>query len=72
MEEAADALNKDSMAVAKEKTKEGTDLVTKRMKIIKVADKSELGWTTVKNMRKNELAMTNADCSDQKKGLKGL
>ena len=61
MEESADALNKDSIAVAKEKIKEGTDLVTKGMKIIKVADGSEFGWTTVKEYEENDLVSDRDD-----------
>ena len=52
MEDAADVLNKDSISVAKEKIKEGTDLVTKRMKIIKVTDRTEFGWGTVNSLAK--------------------
>ena len=47
MEKAADASNKDPLSVTKEKIKGGTDLVTKQMKIMKAADRYELGWATI-------------------------
>lgn len=52
---------------AKEAVKEGTELLQKRQKLIKLADRSEYGWDLVKEYESDELA---ADSDDEKKILK--
>ena len=48
MESAKEALEKSAIDVGKEKMNEGIDLISRRMKIIKIADRSEFGWVTVR------------------------
>ena len=65
LETAKDAVNSNTIAKAKSAIEEGIALVTKRMKIIKIADKSEYSWATVQEYLTDELASN----SDDEKGL---
>ena len=58
MESAKEALDIDA---AKEQMNEGIDLINKRMKIIKIADRSEFGWATVKEYEADDLASNSDD-----------
>ena len=46
LDEASDALKQKSYEKAKVALESGTELVSKRVKAIKLADKSEFGWAT--------------------------
>ena len=56
MEEATEALERSDTCIAKEKLNQGISLLTNRMKIIKIADRSEYGWATVKEYKADDLA----------------
>ena len=62
LDEASDALKHKSYEKAK--TESGTELVSKRVKAIKLADKSEFGWATVNEYLSDELA---SDSDDEKR-----
>ena len=61
------ALDENPPAIEKAKTalEEGKELITNRQKFIKIADRSEFGWSTVDIYVENELA----DNSDDEKRL---
>ena len=65
IESATAALNNQDIAKAKAMLQEGRDAIEARIKIIKIADKSEQGWQTVAEYVTNELA----DDSDDEKRL---
>lgn len=49
------------MEKAKEALKKGTSLVWRRIKLIRIADKSEFGWETVNQYEADELASNSED-----------
>ena len=49
-EQALTALKAKQYEKAKQELKEGTQLIAKRQKVIKLADKSEFGWETAMNI----------------------
>ena len=61
LESAKDALNANATSKAKTAIEEGTALVTKRIKVIKIADKSQYSWTTVQEYLSDELATNSED-----------
>ena len=64
LDEASDALKQKSYEKVKVALESGTELVSKRVKAIKLADKSELGWATVNEYLSDELA---SDSDDEKR-----
>ena len=64
LESAKDALNADATSKAKTAIEEGIALVTKRMKVIKIVDKSQYSWATVQEYLSDELA---SDSEDEKR-----
>ena len=56
LDEASDALKQKSYEKVKVALESGTELVSKRVKAIKLADKSEFGWATVNEYLSDELA----------------
>ena len=64
LESAKDALNVNATSKAKTAIEEGIALVTKRMKVIKIADKSQYSWATVQEYLSDELA---SDSEDEKR-----
>ena len=64
LESAKDALNANATSKAKTAIEEGIALVTKRMKVIKIADKSQYSWATVHEYLSDELA---SDSEDEKR-----
>ena len=60
VESAKEALEKSVIDVAKKMNK-GIDLINKRMKIIKIADRSEFDWATVKEYEADDLAPNSDD-----------
>ena len=64
LDEAFDALKHKSYEKAKAALESGTELVSKRVKAIKLADKSEFGWATVNEYLSDELA---SDSDDEKR-----
>jgi len=56
LDEASDALKQKSYDKVKVALESGTELVSKRVKAIKLADKSEFGWATVNEYLSDELA----------------
>ena len=64
LDEASDALKQKSYEKVKVALESGTELVSKRVKAIKLADKSECGWATVNEYLSDELA---SDSDDEKK-----
>ena len=64
LDEAADALKHKSYEKVKAALESGTELVSKRVKAIKLADKSEFGWATVNEYLSDELA---SDSDDEKR-----
>ena len=64
LESAKDALNVNATSKAKTAIEEGIALVTKRMKVIKIADKSQYSWATVHEYLSDELA---SDSEDEKR-----
>ena len=71
LETAKDAVNSNAIAKAKSAIEEGIALVTKRMKVIKIADKSEYSWATVQEYLTDELASNLDDekrlfCSEKR------
>ena len=61
LESAKDTLNINATSKAKTAIKEGVALVTKRMKIIKIADKSQYSWATIQEYLSDELASDSED-----------
>ena len=64
LESAKDALYANATSKAKTAIEEGIALVTKRMKVIRIADKSEYNWATVQEYLSDELA---SDSEDEKR-----
>lgn len=64
LESAKGALNANAISKAKTAIEEGIALVTKRMKVIKIADKSQYSWATVQEYLSDELA---SDSEDEKR-----
>ena len=60
-DEASDALKAKSYDKVKAALDSGTEVVSKRIKVIKMADKSDLGWSTVSEYLSNELASNSND-----------
>ena len=60
-ESAFDALAQRRIDKAKDALKEGMDLVLHRIKLIRIADKSEFGWETVNQYEADELASDSED-----------
>lgn len=67
MKEANASLEQGKDDHAKAKLKEGMDLMVHRQKLIRLADKSELGWKVVQEYETHELA---SDSEDEKRILK--
>ena len=64
-DEASDALKAKPYDKVKAALDSGTDVVSKRIKVIKMADKSDFGWSTVNEYRlSDELA---SDSDDEKR-----
>ena len=61
LDETSDALKHKSYEKAKAALESGTELVSKRVKAIKLADKSEFGWATVNEYLSDELASDSDD-----------
>ena len=61
LETAKDAVNSNAIAKTKSAIEEGIALVTKWMKIIMIADKSEYSWATVQEYLTDELASNSDD-----------
>ena len=61
MEDVAECLDSSDIHNAKRKLEEGTELVQKRVKAIKLADKSEYGWATFNKHLSDELASDTDD-----------
>ena len=64
LDEASDALKHKSYKKAKAALESGTELVSKRVKAIKLADKNEFGWATINEYLSDELA---SDSDDEKR-----
>jgi len=64
LDEASDALKQKSYEKVKVALESGTELVSKRVKAIKLAGKSEFGWATVNEYLSDELA---SDSDDKKR-----
>ena len=64
LDEASDALKQKLYEKVKVAPESGTELVSKRVKAIKLADKSEFGWATVNEYLSDELA---SDSDDEKR-----
>ena len=58
---AVNSLKRNKIEQAWEKLQEGMHLITKRQKLIKLADKSEHGWATVNEYLDDELASDEED-----------
>ena len=67
-DEASDALKAKSYDKVKAALDSGTEVVSKRIKVIKMADKSDFGWSMVNEYLWDELA-SNSD--DKKKDVQG-
>ena len=68
-DEASDALKAKSYDKVKAALDSGTEVVSKRIKLIKMADKSEFGWSTVNEYLSDELAsnlMTRRGCTGRR------
>ena len=63
LEDATTLLDSNAVDSAKRKLEEGTDIMQKRIKAIKIADKSDYGWATVSEYLSDELA---SDAEDEK------
>ena len=61
LDEVSDALKHKSYDKAKAALESGRELVSKRVKAIKLADKSEFGWATVNEYLSDELASDSDD-----------
>ena len=64
LDEASDTLKQKSYEKVKVALESGAQLVSKRVKAIKLADKSEFGWATVNEYLSDELA---SDSDDEKR-----
>lgn len=64
LKKAKDSLASTQYKKAKEAIKEGITLLKKHIKVIKLADRSEFGWSTVKQYLLNELA-SNKDLNSE-------
>ena len=64
LESAKDALNANATSKAKTAIEEGIALVSKRMKVIQIADKSQYSWATAQEYLSDELA---SDSEDEKR-----
>ena len=64
LDEASDALKQKLYEKVKVAPESGTELVSKRVKAIKLADESEYGWVTVNEYLSDELA---SDSDDEKR-----
>ena len=64
------ALEGNNVQRAKELLKEGTVLINDRQKLIKLADKSEFGWNTIREYVDDDLADNEADSKKIKKAEK--
>ena len=60
-DEASDALKAKSYDKVKAAFDSGTEVVSKRIKVIKMADKSDFGWSTVNEYLSDELASKSDD-----------
>lgn len=60
-DEASDALRAESYDKVKAALDSGTEVVSKRIKVIKMADKGEFGWSTVNEYLSDELALDSDD-----------
>ena len=60
-EQALTALKAKQYEKAKQELEEGTKLIAKRQKVIKLADKSEFGWETVNEYLADDLASDDKD-----------
>lgn len=60
-ESGLDFLGQSKVDKAQEALKEGIDLVLHRIKLIRIADKSEFGWETVNQYEADELASNSED-----------
>ena len=60
-ESALESLGHNQVDKAKEALKEGIALVQQRIKLIRIADKSEFGWETVNQYEADELASDSED-----------
>ena len=60
-DEASDALKQKSYEKVKVALESGTELVSKRVKATKLADKSKFGWATVTEYLSDELAFESDD-----------
>ena len=67
---AVKALESGNIGKVKEELNEGIPLLNNRQKIIKLADKSELGWATVQEYVCDDLADDDADAAKIKKAEK--
>ena len=63
-DEASDALRAESYDKVKAALDSGTEVVSKRIKVIKMAGKNEFGWSTVNEYLSDELA---SDSDDEKR-----
>ena len=59
--EVKEAVTKNDTVVAVQRIEEGMSLVKNRMKMIKVADRSQYGWSTVKKYEQDDLASNSED-----------
>ena len=66
-EQALTALKAKQYEKAKQELEEGTQLIVKRQKVIKLADKSEFGWETVNEYLADDLASDDEDAKRIKK-----
>ena len=60
-ESALDALSQSKVEKARDAIKEGIELVVHRIKLVRIADKSEFGWETVNQYEADELASDSED-----------
>ena len=60
-ESALDALSQSKAEKARDALKEGIELVVHRIKLVRIADKSEFGWETVNQYEADELASDSED-----------
>ena len=67
---AVNSLKRNKIEQAREELQEGMHLITKRQKLIKLADKSEHGWATVNEHFDDELASDEEDARKIRKAEK--
>ena len=63
VDEAIDFLNREDIAKTQESLKQGRNLILKRQKLIRLADREECGWDVVQEYLSDELA---SDSDDEK------